>query len=278
MKKYFVNAEVNDDDDEDGDKDNKVEHGCAKLSNEKLIEIKLDSWNSNTIDGTVRVKNYFKVVEQLYDLSIVLEKNKNKYLISVGFYFDVGKQTDNNNDNDLRNRSESLKYDPPIEIIQSQQSHNLRQWRQQVFFFVLFLLCNICLKLKNMYQLREEVFSSNEVQLPPFNRFRKWKPEQRVTATTKGKKANTALDNECRLTREKKRTLKFGKIENTINCKRYERRERNSIELDEKYIKVSMSNLDGSTFARKHVIKTVIDENDIPKYSIEIEQCDVMDT
>ncbi|ETN98254.1 hypothetical protein RFI_39256 [Reticulomyxa filosa] len=88
-------AELNDE-----DEDNKAEHGCAnstvvnlvdvaigdryrfrvlenktgvvhylgdmELSNEKLIEIELDSWHPNTIDGIVRGKIYFKVSFNLF--------------------------------------------------------------------------------------------------------------------------------------------------------------------------------------------------------------------
>ncbi|ETO31088.1 hypothetical protein RFI_06033 [Reticulomyxa filosa] len=107
-------AEMNDDEyeDEDGDKDNKSKHGCAKSMLVNLLtwlsttEIDFESWETKQALCTIfamwsfPMKNvlklnwiiYFKVSFNLF------------YLIIVGFYFDVGKQTDNNNNNDLRNR------------------------------------------------------------------------------------------------------------------------------------------------------------------------------
>ncbi|ETO31191.1 hypothetical protein RFI_05930, partial [Reticulomyxa filosa] len=124
-------AEVNEDEDEDGDENNKAEHGRAKsmvvnfvdvavgdrvrilgnktgvvrylgdveFSNEKLIGIELDSWHPNATDGTVRGKTYFKVTFNLFE--------KKKSLIIVEFCFDVGKQTDGGNDNDLDDEDET---------------------------------------------------------------------------------------------------------------------------------------------------------------------------
>ncbi|ETO15076.1 hypothetical protein RFI_22289 [Reticulomyxa filosa] len=67
------------------------------------------------INGTLRRKTYFK------------------YLIVVGFCFDVGKQTDDNNDNDLRNRHYGPKISNTIPQLKPSNSNdriNLRQWRQ----------------------------------------------------------------------------------------------------------------------------------------------------
>ncbi|ETO02388.1 hypothetical protein RFI_35048, partial [Reticulomyxa filosa] len=56
------------------------------------------------------------ILEQLYDLFICFLEKKYKYLIIVGFCFEVGKQTDGNNNNNLGNKDETT---PSLQVLLS---------------------------------------------------------------------------------------------------------------------------------------------------------------
>ncbi|ETN97203.1 hypothetical protein RFI_40328 [Reticulomyxa filosa] len=112
-------------------------------------------------------KKEIKMISSLIGLSI--QKLLNRY----------------NNDND------PAIDDPPIKNIQSKQSHNLRQWKQQALSNTLGEVIVIKQDLSFLKQFFYIGKQSSITTIQPI-------PEVETTATTKEKKAKTALDNECR--------------------------------------------------------------------------------